>query len=93
MARKQADWMCTLDERIIERLTEDSLASPEHLERVINFNASRRRIEERCGVLSDAGLIAPIVKESSMYEVTSEGQRYLAGDLDVNHLPTPRVRQ
>jgi DNA-binding transcriptional ArsR family regulator len=92
MARKQADWMCTLDERIIERVDEDSLASARHLDRTINFDASKRRIEERLGMLTYAGLVAPIYDGADMYEITGEGQRYLEGDLDAEHLPRPHPR-
>lgn len=89
MARKQAEWMCTLDERIIEILATESLASPRHLETVINFNASKERITEECQMLSVAGLIAPICKGADMYEITSEGLRYLDGDLNAEYLPRP----
>lgn len=92
MPRKQADWMCTLDERLIERLEDDSLASPRHLERVINFDASSARIRERLNMLSEAGLVAPIYDGANMYEVTRDGQRYLNEELDVEHLPSPSLQ-
>lgn len=92
MARKMAEWMCTLDERIIEYVTEDSLANPRLMASAIQFNASKRRIRERCQMLTDAGLIAPISDDAQLYEVTREGQRYLDGDLDVEHQPRPRAR-
>lgn len=81
--------MCTLAERLIERVEEDALSSPRHLKRTINFNASKARIEERLAMLTDAGLVAPIYDGANMYEVTGEGQRYLDGDLDAEHLPRP----
>jgi len=40
-------------------------------------------------MLSYAGLIAPIYEEANMYEITGEGQQYLAGDLDAEYLPKP----
>jgi hypothetical protein len=89
MPRNQAEWMCTLDERLIERVAEDSLSSPRHLERTINFNASLGRIKERLAMLTDAGLVAPIYDGAGMYEVTGEGQRYLKEELDAEHLPRP----
>lgn len=84
--------MCTLDERLIERINEDSLSSARHLERTINFNATKRRIEERLRMLTYAGLVAPIYDGANMYEITGEGQRYLVGDLDAEHLPRPNPR-
>ncbi|WP_199710169.1 winged helix-turn-helix domain-containing protein [Halosegnis longus] len=90
--RTPAEWMCTLDERIIEYVAEDSLASPRLMASAMQFNATRRRIRERCQMLTDAGLIAPISDDAQMYEVTREGQRYLEGDLDAEHQPRPRAR-
>ncbi len=84
--------MCTLDERIIEYVAEDPLASPRIMESVMQFDASERRIRERCLMLADAELIAPLSRDLEMYEVTSEGQRYLQGKLDAEHQPKPKVR-
>lgn len=89
MPRNQADWMCTLDERLVERIAEDSLSSARHLNQTLNFNASVGRIKERLAMLTDAGLVAPIYDGADMFEVTGEGQRYLEGDLDAEHLPRP----
>jgi len=80
-----------LDERIVEYVAEDSLASPRLMASAIQFDASQQRIQERCRMLADAGLIAPISDDFEMYEVTSEGQRYLVGELDAEHQPRPRA--
>lgn len=40
-------------------------------------------------MLTDAVLVAPIYNGADMFEVTGEGQRYLKGDLDAEHLPRP----
>jgi hypothetical protein len=92
MDRKPARWMCTLDERIIEYLDEDAFSTPRHMERVIKFNASRRRIRERCQLLTRAGLIAPVYEGDYLYEITEKGRGYLVGDIDVEHLPQPSPR-
>lgn len=84
--------MCTLDERIIELVAEDPMASPSIMESVMQFDASQRRIHERCLMLADAGLIAPISDDFEMYEVTSEGLQYLDGELDAEHQPRPSSR-
>jgi len=81
--------MCTLDERIIEHLADDSWSTPRFMSREFKFNASRSRVEERCKMLSQAGLIAPIYERGNLYAITSEGKQYLSGDLDAEHLPRP----
>lgn len=81
--------MCTLDERILEHLEEDMFSTPRYMEGVIKFNASERRIRERCRLLSQVGLIAPVYEGDTLYEITGKGRGYLLGDLDVEHLPRP----
>jgi len=92
MDRKPARWMCTLDERILEHLSEDPWSTPRHMSRAIALPASRGRVEERCQLLSQVGLVAPVLRDSSMYEITGEGQEYLNGDLDVGNRPPPSPR-
>lgn len=92
MDRKPARWMCTLDERILEHLEEDSWSTPRYMGQVIGFNASRGRIRERCRMLTQAGLITPAFGDHYMYEITSEGQEYLDGELDDESRPTPSPR-
>lgn len=90
--RRPAEWMCPLDERIVEFVAQEPLASPRLMASVFDFFASRDRIQERCKMLSDAGLIAPFSDDFEMYEVTGAGQRYLEGNLDAEHQPRPRAR-
>ncbi|PLK19973.1 hypothetical protein CYV19_12245 [Natronobacterium gregoryi SP2] len=91
MNRKPARWMCTLDERILEHLAEDTWSTPRHISRTIKFHATRRRIKERCQLLVQVGLIAPVVEDSNMYEITHQGEEYLEGELDVENHPKPSV--
>lgn len=84
--------MCTLDERILEHLAEDSWSTPRCMTRVIKLTASRGRVEERCQLLSQVGLVAPIFEDNKMYEITHEGQEYLDGKLDVENRPVPSAR-
>jgi len=86
--RKTADWMCQLDERILEQLDEEPWSSPRVLEREITMDASESRIRERCQMLADADLIEPI--HSEMYELTTWGRLYLEGEVDARHQPRPR---
>ena len=85
--------MCTLDERVIEFVNESMLASPSLIASEIRFDASEQRIRERCKVLAEAGLIAPIHEGEDYYVITRSGQRYLEGELDVKHQPRPRLVQ
>jgi len=85
--RKTATWMQLLDERILEHIDEENWATPRTMFRDVNFDglrASEGRIRERCEMLAQAGLIAPL--HSEMYEITTEGQLYLNGDLDAENL-------
>lgn len=91
--RKPARWMCTLDERILEHLEEEGWSSPRLMSQAMRFDASRARIRERCGLLSQVGLVAPIYEGSRMYEITYEGREYLTGDLDVELRPHPSLVQ
>ncbi len=84
--------MCTLDERILERLAEKGWSTPKSMSTRLRFNASQRRIQERCQMLSQAGLISPLYQDADLYEITSAGSEYLDGQLDVRHLPTPSIR-
>lgn len=90
--RQPAEWMCNLDERIMEHLESEGWATPRHIERTFSMNASEGRARERLRMLSFAGLVGPLFEDSRMYELTGEGQRYLAGDLDAEHLPRPHPR-
>lgn len=83
--------MCTLDERILECLSDDPWSTPRHMSRAVNLTASRGRVEERCLMLSQVGLVAPIFEDSNMYEITHEGQEYLEGELDVENRPRPSL--
>jgi predicted transcriptional regulator len=82
--------MCTLDERVIEFVDESILANPSVIASKIRFNVSERRVQERCEMLAEAGLIAPVHEGGDYYVITTSGQQYLDGDLDVKHRPRPR---
>jgi len=91
MARKSARWMCTLDERVMEFVAESILARPSVMASELRFNASEERIRERCKMLADAGLIAPIHQGGDYYVITRSGQLYLDGELDAENQPWPRL--
>ena len=87
--RQPAEWMCNLDERILEHLDREGWATPRHIERTFSMDASEGRARERFEMLATVGLVGPLFEDSKMYELTGEGQRYLDGGLDAEHLPRP----
>jgi len=86
--RKPAEWMCSLDERILEYLNDEPWTMPHVLEHELSMDASEKRIRERCQLLADADLIEPI--HSEMYELTTWGRLYLEGEVDARNQPRPR---
>ncbi|MFD1645559.1 winged helix-turn-helix domain-containing protein [Haloarchaeobius litoreus] len=89
--RLPAHWMVMLDERILEYLDSKGLSSPGLMSKECSFNAKPSRVRERCKVLTYAGLIAPLSREHQVYEITSQGQEYLAGELDARYRPNPHA--
>jgi len=74
--------MCPLDERIMEILNREGWSTARLIEDIMTTDAPEDRAHERLELLFDAGLIAPISEDASMYELTGEGQRYFDCDLD-----------
>jgi predicted transcriptional regulator len=89
--RMAAPWMCPLDERTLEILREEAMASPSHIANEVSLRTSQNRVKERCILLSRAGLVAPISQDWRHYEITAKGEEYLDGELDARGLPRPPV--
>lgn len=87
--RRNAYWMKQADDRILEELKENGWADPEMIARKDSIDISEGHIRERMLFLWYAGLVAPVWDD--MYEISSEGRRYLEGKLDVRHQPVPTV--
>jgi len=87
MERKNAGWMTQEDERILEYIGEHGLSTPRTISRETFARVSPGHVAERLQVLADAELVARSGVRS--YELTRDGQRYLAGELNAAHLPTP----
>jgi len=83
--------MCPLDERTLEILREEDMASPSYIANEVPLFASTGRVRERCIMLVHAELAAPVSKNWGHYEITSKGEEYLEGELDVRGLPRPTV--
>jgi len=81
--------MTPLDERVLELLAAEGWATPQSIARRVSQTASVGRVRERCGLLTEAGLVAPLTRERRHYELTGAGRRYLAGQLDVRAQPWP----
>lgn len=79
--------MQLLDERILEHIDEADWATPRTMFRGVKLDGlkpSEGRIRERCEMLAQAELIAPV--HGDMYEITTTGQLYLEGELDAENL-------
>jgi len=87
MERESAWWMKREDERILEFLDQQGLASSDLIAREIFRKVSPPHVRERLYMLQYAGLVAKTGYLS--YELTEAGMRYLNGDLDARFQPTP----
>jgi len=95
LERRSADWLCHLDERLLEALdeAEDPMTAWQ-----LAFDIespSRMRVRERCRVLADAGFVVVLQRlpMREQYEITSWGERYLEGEVDADlrrPVPAPR---
>lgn len=77
------------DDRILEFLESEGMASPELIAREAFRKVSAGHVKERLSMLQFAGLVFRVGTRS--YELTGAGHRYLSGKLDADHLPTPTV--
>ena len=89
MERKTAIWMTREDDRILEFLEVYGLASPSLIADEAFKKVSAGHVQERLEFLRCAGLADLSGLES--YELTEAGKRYLQGELNANHQPTPTV--
>jgi len=88
--RKSAEWMCPLDERIMEYLSSERWGSPLLIHRETAMLASRRRVFERLKMLEGAELVGRMYEGGIVFELTGEGKRYLDGELDAaKHVQRP----
>lgn len=87
--------MTALDDRILEHLRDEDWATPATMAADLRFDASRDRLDERCRVLSHAGLIEPWMDtaDADTFELTRWGKLYLDGEVDADlRRPLPRPR-
>jgi Mn-dependent DtxR family transcriptional regulator len=91
MNRQNAHWMKREDERILEFLDAYGLASPSLIADEVFKKVSAGHVRERLELLRYAGLVA--LSGYNSYELTKDGKRYLRGELNANHQPTPTVEK
>jgi predicted transcriptional regulator len=87
--RKSADWMAHVDERILEFLSEYGNHQPSQIAtRLEEIGAGMEYhpnyVGRRCRTLTDYGLLRNI--GNGVYQITDEGEQYLAGELDTSGL-------
>ena len=83
MVRRQAPYLCCLDERILEYLDGKSYAVPEEIVAVRNIEASPARVRERLRWLGSIDFVHFIRGEgSNVVEITTDGKLYLKGEID-----------
>ena len=75
------------DERILEYLEAEDLCSSDLIASEAFESMPSDVVEERLRLLQYAGLVHSF--SDSLWELTDEGQRYIKGDLDARHQPTP----
>jgi len=79
------------DERILEYLSKEGLSTPRLIAREAFKRVSKGHVRERLEILRYAGLVAKTGLSS--YEMSEAGERYLDGNLDASHQPSPSVNR
>jgi len=89
--RASGQWMCALDDRIMDHLVATARSSPAAMAAGPLADATRALINERCRLLAGVGFL--VLTYGGTYELTTMGLRYLDGELDPSLLggrPTDR---
>lgn len=83
MVRRQASFLCCLDERILEYLAGELYAVPEEIVAVPSVEASPARVRERLRWLASVDFVHfPRGEGSDVVEITTDGKLYLEGEID-----------
>ena len=78
--RASDQWMCELDNRIMDHLAATARSSPAAMATGPLADATRALIDERCRILARVGFL--VLTDGGTYELTTMGLRYLDGELD-----------
>jgi len=77
--------MCSLDDRILEHLNEESWSSPAVMESHHGFRVPASSIRDGCRIFADAELVA-IIHDDAI-DITNWGQFYWRGKIDAQTNP------
>lgn len=93
-ARRTGPWMESLDDRILEYLSTDTMATPRTIAKSRRRPVSTQKVKERCRVLSQAGYVEPFTRDCDLYHLTYWGRLYLDGEVRADLLlPEPDARR
>lgn len=85
--RLPAGWMNAADDRILEWLDTEGVATPKTLTDDSPFDYHRKTIQRRLRKLDKAGLIERVGR--GVYRITDQGRAYLIGEADLRDLEEP----
>ena len=88
--RKTARWQQCLDDRILEQLRDQSISTAKQIAIRDGIHATESQVQDRCKVLADADLVGFLTEDCDFVELTTEGEQYLEGEVDVELYPYPR---
>jgi hypothetical protein len=88
--RKTARWQKCIDDRILEHLRDDSWSTASQMAFRGGIHATETQVQERCRVLADADLVGFLTEDQDLVELTTKGEQYLDGEVDVELYPYPR---
>lgn len=80
--RKRAEWMKPVDDVILEFVAEHGQHPPKLIAE--NIDKHEKYVGNRCRTLRDYGLLRNLGR--GLYQITDEGEQYLAGELDASEL-------
>lgn len=85
--RMPADWMVAADDRILEYLESDGVASVSTIDESDVVDYHYETISRRLRLLSKANIVERVGQ--GVYRLSGEGREYLVGARDLRDLPEP----
>jgi len=84
--------MQCVDDRILEALddSDGDWLTFGYLSTLDGIHATEDQVQERCKVLADVGLVVFLTEDADLVGLTTEGEQYLEGKVDVELYPAPR---
>jgi predicted transcriptional regulator len=81
--RHSGKWMTSLDDRILEFLSENNPTTPTKMTKEASLPYSRQHVDRRCKKLDEEGLLEGL--GNGVYMITDDGRAYLDGRLDTEN--------